>query len=37
MGNQGLFITESSEYLKAEAVDTFNIKRIPENTVIFEF
>ncbi|HDL5595159.1 TPA: restriction endonuclease subunit S, partial [Mannheimia haemolytica] len=37
MGNQGLFITESSEYLKAEAVDTFNIKRIPENTVILSF
>ncbi|HDL6170343.1 TPA: restriction endonuclease subunit S, partial [Mannheimia haemolytica] len=37
MGNQGLFITESSEYLKVEAVDKFNIKRIPENTVILSF
>lgn len=37
MGNQGLFITESSEYLKVEAVDKFNIKRIPKNTVILSF
>lgn len=37
MGNQGMFITESGEYLKAEAVDKFNIKKIPKNTVILSF
>lgn len=37
MGNQGMFITESSEYLIHEAVDKFNIRKIPENTVILSF
>ncbi|OAV22329.1 Type I restriction-modification system, specificity subunit S [Moraxella catarrhalis] len=37
MGNQGMFITKSGEYLKAEAVDKFNIKKIPKNTVILSF
>lgn len=37
MGNAGIYITDSSEYLTKEAVDKFNIRLIPENTVIFSF
>ncbi|WP_439240196.1 restriction endonuclease subunit S [Lonepinella sp. BR2474] len=37
MGNSGVFITQSSEYLTNEAVDKFNVKRIPNNTVILSF
>lgn len=37
MGNSGVFIIDSSEYLLQEAVDKFNVKVIPENTVILSF
>lgn len=37
MGNAGIYITDSSEYLTKEAVDKFNIRLIPENTVILSF
>ena len=37
MGNSGVFITESSEFLINQAVDKFNIRKIPENTVLLSF
>lgn len=37
MGNCGLYIADSSEYLTKEAVDKFNIKLVPDNTVILSF
>ncbi|BFU60027.1 MULTISPECIES: restriction endonuclease subunit S [Rodentibacter] len=37
MGASGVFITKSSEYLTNEAVNKFNVKRIPNNTVILSF
>lgn len=37
MGNSGTHILESSEYLTQEAIKNFNIKKIPENTVLLSF
>ncbi|THA08516.1 restriction endonuclease subunit S, partial [Rodentibacter pneumotropicus] len=37
MGNSGVFITESSEYLTPQAVKSFNIRKIPENVVLLSF
>lgn len=37
MGNTGIFINDSSEYLTDEAVDKFNIPIIPADTVILSF
>lgn len=37
MGNCGLFIADSSEYLTHEAVEKFNIKIVPNNTVLLSF
>lgn len=37
MGDSGMFIAESSEYLTKEAVDKFNVRVIPENTVVLSF
>ena len=37
MGNCGTFIRNSSEQLTKEAVENFNIKVIPDNTVILSF
>lgn len=37
MGKSGLFIGDSDEYLTEEAVERFNVKVIPENTVILSF
>ena len=37
MGNCGTFIENSSEYLTKEAVKKFNVKTVPENTVILSF
>lgn len=37
MGNCGLFISDSSEYLTHEAVEKFNVKVVPNNTVILSF
>ena len=37
MGNAELYISNSSEYLTHEAVDKFNVKIIPDNTVILSF
>ena len=37
MGENGVFIFNTSEYLTKEAVDTFNIPIIPKDTVILSF
>ena len=37
MGNAELYISNSAEYLTHEAVDKFNVKIIPDNTVILSF
>jgi len=37
MGNCGTYISRSSEQLTPEAVDKFNIKIIPDNTVLLSF
>lgn len=37
MGNSAVFVNRSSEYLLESAVNKFNVKRIPENTVILSF
>lgn len=37
MGNCGLFISDSSEYLTPAAVDKFNVVCVPDNTVILSF
>lgn len=37
MGNCGVFISDSSEYLTPEAVSKFNLVRIPSNTVLLSF
>ena len=37
MGSCGLFISDSSEYLTTAAVETFNIKVVPANTVLLSF
>ena len=37
MGSCGLFIVSSSEYLTHEAVEKFNVKVVPDNTVLLSF
>ena len=37
MGDSGVFIFDTSEYLTTEAVDNFNIPIIPKNTVVLSF
>lgn len=37
IGSCGLFIADSSEYLTHDAVEKFNIKIIPDNTVLLSF
>lgn len=37
MGNCGTFISNSSEYLTKKAVSKFNIKIVPDNTVLLSF
>lgn len=37
MGNCGMFICDSSEYLTAEAVERFNVKIFPSGTVLLSF
>ena len=37
MGSCGTFINDSSEYLTQEAVEKFNVKVVPGNTVILSF
>lgn len=37
MGSCGLYIEDSSEYLTRDAVEKFNVKIVPDNTVILSF
>nr|WP_298160593.1 restriction endonuclease subunit S [uncultured Prevotella sp.] len=37
MGNSGVFISDSSEYLTKEAVDRHNIIIVPRNTILLSF
>lgn len=37
LGNCGAYIAKTSEFLTAEAVDRFRIRRIPNNTVVLSF
>lgn len=37
MGNSGIFISDSSEYLTKEAVDRHNIIMVPINTILLSF
>ena len=37
MGNCGIYISNSSEYLTHEAIKRFNVKLVPSNTVILSF
>ncbi|WP_338920758.1 restriction endonuclease subunit S [Pseudomonas silesiensis] len=37
MGSSGAFLTETSEYLTADAVSRFNVRRVPDNTVLLSF
>ena len=37
MGSCGLYIADSSEYLTQESVEKFNIKVVPDNTVLLSF
>ena len=37
LGNAGVFISQTSEFLTAEAVEKFRVKRIPDNTVVLSF
>jgi type I restriction enzyme S subunit len=37
MGTSGSYISNTSEFLTAEAVDKFNVRRVPSNTVLLSF
>lgn len=37
MGNSGIFLSDSSEYLTKEAVDRHNIIMVPRNTILLSF
>lgn len=37
MGTCGLYIADSTEYLTYESVDKFNVKIVPDNTVLLSF
>lgn len=37
LGIAGVFISHTSEFLTAEAVEKFHVKRIPDNTVVLSF
>ena len=37
LGNCGTFIFDTSEYLTKEAINKFNVKIIPKNTVLLSF
>ena len=37
MGNSGLFIVDTSEYLTSEAIKKYNVNIVPQNTVILSF
>jgi type I restriction enzyme S subunit len=37
MGASGVYASQTSEYLTPEAVEKFNVRRIPDNTVLMSF
>ena len=37
LGDAGVFISHTSEFLTAEAVEKFRVRRIPDNTVVLSF
>ena len=37
MGNCGMYISDSSEYLVPESISKFNVKIVPDNTVLLSF
>ena len=37
MGNSGTYIARSSEFLTREAIERFNVRVVPDNTVIVSF
>ena len=37
MGNSGAFLSETSEFLTTEAIDRFNVRRVPNGTVLLSF
>ena len=37
LGNAGVFISHTSEFLTTEAVEKFRVRRIPDNTVVLSF
>lgn len=37
LGNEGVFVLDTNEYLTQEAVETFNIPIIPKDTVVLSF
>ena len=37
MGDSGVFLQDTSEYLTREAVEQFNVRVVPDNTVILSF
>ena len=37
LGNMGVYVFETSEYLTEEAIERFNVKLIPKDTVILSF
>jgi len=37
MGNNGMYIIETNEYLTSEAIEKFNVKVIPPNTALLSF
>ena len=37
MGSAGAFLSETSEYLTVEAIDRFNVRRVPDGTVLLSF
>lgn len=37
MKNAAPFILSSQEYLTGEAIDTYNVKKVPENTILVSF
>ena len=37
LGNAGVFISQTSEFLTTEAVEKFRVRKIPDNTVVLSF
>lgn len=37
MGNSGTFISETSEFLTKQAIEKFNVRRVPDETVLLSF